>query len=51
LYTKKKLKNKPLIFTSSSSITACIVYLAGEQILENTKAIYDGSWTEWAQLT
>lgn len=39
---------KPLIFSCGSGITACILLLASEQILTNHKAIYDGSWTEWA---
>lgn len=41
--------DKPLIFSCGSGITACIVLLASEGILENKKSIYDGSWTEWAQ--
>ncbi len=44
-------KNKPIVFSCGSGITACILLLASEQILNNTnKAIYDGSWTEWATL-
>lgn len=43
--------NRPLIFSCGSGVTACIVLLACELInLKNTKAVYDGSWTEWAQL-
>jgi thiosulfate/3-mercaptopyruvate sulfurtransferase len=41
---------KPLIFTCGSGITACIILLASELVLENKKSIYDGSWTEYAQL-
>ena len=40
--------DKPLIFSCGSGITACVVLLASEGILENEKAVYDGSWTEWA---
>ncbi|MEE9440203.1 MAG: sulfurtransferase [Saprospiraceae bacterium] len=43
--------DKPLIFSCGSGITACIAYLALYQILENKKSVYDGSWTEWAQLS
>lgn len=39
-----------LIFTCGSGVTACIVYLASELILENEKSLYDGSWTEWGTL-
>jgi len=44
------VKNTPLVFSCGSGLTACIVLLACELVLENKKAIYDGSWTEWAQL-
>lgn len=40
--------NKPMVFTCGSGLTACIVMLAAEQVCANTKAVYDGSWTEWA---
>ena len=42
-------EDKPLIFSCGSGITACVVLLASEGILEKEKAVYDGSWTEWAQ--
>jgi thiosulfate/3-mercaptopyruvate sulfurtransferase len=51
IFNQFNLANKTLTFTCGSGVTACILYLASEQILENTKAIYDGSWTEWAQLS
>jgi len=51
LFSSFNLAEKPLAFTCGSGITACIVYLASEQVLENSKAVYDGSWTEWAQLS
>lgn len=43
-------ENQPLVFSCGSGITACILYLASEIVHENSsqKAIYDGSWTEWA---
>ncbi len=42
-------KEDALIFSCGSGITACIIYMASEMISDNPKAIYDGSWTEWAQ--
>lgn len=42
--------DQPLIFSCGSGVTACIVYLACSLVLTNKIAIYDGSWTEWAQL-
>lgn len=42
--------SRPLIFSCGSGITACIILLAADLILENEKSVYDGSWTEWASL-
>jgi thiosulfate/3-mercaptopyruvate sulfurtransferase len=42
-----KLEKKPLIFSCGSGITACIVLLALEIVIDNPKALYDGSWSEW----
>lgn len=43
-------QEKPLFFSCGSGITACIDYLAYEIInAANSKAVYDGSWTEWGQ--
>ncbi len=44
-------ETRPLVFSCGSGITACIVSLASESILSNSKAVYDGSWTEYAQRT
>ncbi|MBL4710843.1 MAG: sulfurtransferase [Flavobacteriales bacterium] len=41
--------DEPLIFSCGSGITACILYLAADSIIENSIAVYDGSWTEWGQ--
>lgn len=38
----------PMVFSCGSGLTACIVMLAAELVSENAKAVYDGSWTEWA---
>lgn len=37
-----------LIFSCGSGITACIILLAAELVIENKKSLFDGSWTEWA---
>jgi len=50
LFQEKNIKDGPLVFSCGSGITACIVLLASELIQENKKSVYDGSWTEWAQL-
>jgi len=42
-------EKRPLLFSCGSGITACIVMLAAELVLYNKKAVYDGSWTEWAE--
>jgi thiosulfate/3-mercaptopyruvate sulfurtransferase len=50
LFKENNIENKSLVFSCGSGITACIVLLATELIFEGNKSIYDGSWTEWAQL-
>ncbi len=37
------------IFSCGSGLTACIIALASTIVNDNTFAIYDGSWTEWAE--
>ncbi len=44
-------EKRPLVFSCGSGITACVVALASESFLANNKAIYDGSWTEYALRT
>lgn len=44
-------EERPLVFSCGSGVTACIVLLACEMTLENPKKVYDGSWTEFAQVT
>lgn len=41
-------EDKPLIFSCGSGITACIILLACEMVCKNNKAVFDGSWTQWA---
>ncbi|OHX64234.1 sulfurtransferase [Flammeovirga pacifica] len=40
-------KNKPIVFSCGSGITACVDLLGASDIIENELKIYDGSWTEW----
>jgi thiosulfate/3-mercaptopyruvate sulfurtransferase len=44
------IKDKKLIFTCGSGITACIIMLATELAGYHNVSIYDGSWSEWGQL-
>lgn len=48
LFNGLNLGNSPLIFSCGSGITACINLLASEIALDNSKSVFDGSWTEWA---
>ena len=50
IFSKINLDNKELVYSCGSGLTACIILLAGELIFPNTTAVYDGSWTEWAQI-
>lgn len=43
-------KQKPFVFTCGSGVTACVILLAAQHVLENEMSIYDGSWTEWGTL-
>ncbi len=49
IFDQLALSEKPLVFTCGSGITACIVLLASTLIQDHPTAVYDGSWTEWAQ--
>jgi thiosulfate/3-mercaptopyruvate sulfurtransferase len=48
IFSELQIDDNPLIFTCGSGITACILMLASELVSNNQKAVYDGSWTEWA---
>lgn len=51
LFKKINPENKKMTFSCGSGITACILYLANELVFEDSEnSVYDGSWTEWAQL-
>jgi thiosulfate/3-mercaptopyruvate sulfurtransferase len=39
-----------LVFSCGSGLTACIVMMASEIGYKKSRRIYDGSWTEWAEL-
>lgn len=44
------LEGRTLVFSCGSGVTACIVLLASEICLQNEHKVYDGSWTEYAQV-
>lgn len=48
-FAELNTNDQPLIFSCGSGLTACITYLAAELATDTPKAVYDGSWTEWAQ--
>ncbi len=50
IFSKLNTENKELIYSCGSGLTACIILLAGELVLANSTSVYDGSWTEWAQI-
>lgn len=50
IFKKLPLKEKGLVFTCGSGITACILQLAIEITGITNTSIYDGSWTDWGQL-
>ena len=39
-----------LVFSCGSGMTACIVMLASELAFRKSRYLYDGSWTEYAEL-
>ncbi|MGB7843329.1 MAG: sulfurtransferase [Salinimicrobium sp.] len=47
IFREVKDPSKELVFSCGSGITACILFLAGELVLDHKKSVYDGSWTEW----
>jgi len=50
LFEKRCSKNQELVFSCGSGLTACIIMLASEIAFKKDKRVYDGSWTEWAEL-
>lgn len=51
IFENQDIGDQPLVFSCGSGITACIVLLAAEMVMDNETSVYDGSWTEWATLT
>jgi len=47
IYDALNLENKEVIFSCGSGMTACIIALGAEIAGHDSKAIFDGSWTEW----
>ena len=49
LFNKFDFKNKKIISSCGSGITACILSLSLLHGLKIHSSVYDGSWTEWGQ--
>ena len=47
VFSNLKLKDKDLVFSCGSGVTACIIMLASKQFNRNKHSLYDGSWSEW----
>lgn len=50
MFEAKNMDQKELVFICGSGLTACIVMMASEIGYRKSKNIYDGSWSEWAEL-
>ena len=50
IFSKINVQGKSLTFSCGSGLTACILLLASELTIPNKTSVYDGSWTEWAQI-
>lgn len=44
-------KNKPVVTTCGSGVTAAVLFLALELLGYDQVRLYDGSWTEWGSVT
>ncbi len=47
IYDAFDLEDKEIIFTCGSGMTACVIALGAEVAGHQSKAVFDGSWTEW----
>jgi len=45
----ERYKDKKMIFSCGSGVTACVLALAAEQAGYKDLAVYDGSWSEWGR--
>ena len=50
LFESKCNASDELAFSCGSGITACVIMLASELAFKQSRYLYDGSWTEWAEL-
>ena len=50
LFEERSLLTDKLVYSCGSGLTACIIMLAGEIAAQKGIQLYDGSWTEWAEL-
>lgn len=50
IFSEKATINDKLVFSCGSGITACIGMLASEIAFKKSRYLYDGSWTEYAEL-
>jgi len=50
VFDEKCSNTQDLVFSCGSGLTACIVMMACEISYKKSKRLYDGSWTEWAEL-
>jgi thiosulfate/3-mercaptopyruvate sulfurtransferase len=49
IFSKINAKKKDFIFSCGTGITASVLALSAEITGFKNYAVYDGSWTEWAQ--
>ncbi len=50
IFNGKVNNSKKLVFSCGSGLTACIAMLASEVAFKESTYLYDGSWTEYAEL-
>lgn len=50
IFDKRINDQDKLVFSCGSGMTACIVMLASEMAFSKSRYLYDGSWTEYAEI-